>query len=381
MNEGESEVLLSPPHLTGEEEFFLQNALETNWVAPVGPHIDAFEKELAEETGTGHACALNSGTAAIHLGLKLLGVGPGDIVLCSSLTFVASANPIRYLGAEPFFVDSDPESWCMSIPALERALATIEKQGKKAKACIVVSLYGQCADFAGIQEICDLHGVRLMDEAAESLGATMQGKMAGSFGDLGVYSFNGNKIITTSGGGALVSDDEQLIQRAKHLSTQSRDHSKILAYEHSVIGYNYRMSNLLAGVGRAQLKVLSQRVNTRRMIFERYRSELQDLPCLEWMPESPEGRSTRWLTSGLVGDMKIRDQLISELQGNNIDARPVWKPMHLQALYKSCEYATHSPEIDVARDLFERGICLPSGSNLSRESQGRVIKVIRDTLE
>lgn len=370
-------ILLSPPHLGDAEEALVKEAFETNWIAPVGPNIDAFEEELADCVGVPHACALTSGTAAIHLGLLLLGVQPGDLVLCSSLTFVASANPIRYCGAEPVFIDSDPDTWCMSVPALERALHQLDREGRKPRACVAVSLYGQSADLRAIETLCSKHGIGLLDEAAESLGATHGERKAGSFGDLGVYSFNGNKIITTSGGGALVGRDGDLIERARFLSTQARDHSMLGSYQHSVTGFNYRLSNVLAGIGRGQLKVLDERIQTRRDIFERYRDRLRQCASLSWMPEAGYGRATRWLSCCLLEDESSRDALVRTLQESGIDARPVWRPMHRQALFSGTRYFEHSEGLDVAGDLASRGTCLPSGSNLTQKSQDRVIEQIR----
>jgi dTDP-4-amino-4,6-dideoxygalactose transaminase len=370
-------ILLSPPHLGDAEQALVEEAFETNWIAPVGPHVDAFEVELATCVDVPHACALSSGTAAIHLGLLLLGVRPGDIVLCSAMTFVASANPIRYCGAEPIFIDADPETWCMSVPALERTLDRLAAEGRTPRACIAVSLYGQAADLPAIAELCASHGVKLLDEAAEALGASHGDRMAGTFGDLGVYSFNGNKIITTSGGGALVGSDEALIEQARFLSTQARDDSAIGSYEHTVMGFNYRLSNVLAGIGRGQLQVLDERIEARRRIFERYRDGLSDITSIFWMPEAAYGRATRWLTCCLLEDPTKRDPLVIAMHEQAIDARPVWKPMHRQELFADARFFEHEPDRDVASDLSMRGMCLPSGSNLSTLEQDRVIDLVR----
>ena len=380
MTERNKRILLSPPHLSEDDGEYIEEALATNWIAPVGPNIDAFEREIAEKVGVEHACALNSGTAAIHLGLMLLDVKPGDIVLCSSLTFVASANPIRYLGAEPYFIDSEPETWCMSPSALENALEALSREGRSVAACVVVSLYGQCAKFEAIERTCGKYGVKIMDEAAESLGASDGTKMAGTFGDLGVYSFNGNKIITTSGGGALISNDETKIRKAKSLASQSREHSSIGAYEHHVTGFNYGLSNLLAGLGRSQLRNLDRRIRERRRIFNRYRSGLEKTQGIEWMPDHFGDSSTRWLTTALLQSEAARDRVIHELDKNDIEARPVWKPMHLQKLFAGSRYQPHSESRDVSQDLFRRGICLPSGSSLSPRDQDRIIEVVAATL-
>lgn len=376
----QARIFLSPPHLGADESELVHEAMQGNWIAPVGPHLDLFEVELAEKIGADHACALTSGTASIHLGLLLLDVQPGDVVLCSSLTFVASANPIRLCGAEPVFVDADPDTWCMSVPALERALIALESSGRTPKACIAVSLYGQCADMPAITAACHAHGTKVMDEAAEALGASHGERMAGTMGDLGVYSFNGNKIITTSSGGAVVSNDGEMVERARFLSTQARDPSPIGGYEHSQSGFNYRLSNVLAGIGRGQLTVLSERIASKRHIFERYREQLSDINCISWMPEAEYGRSTRWLSCCLLDDASVRDPLLEKMRARNIDARPVWKPMHRQKLFEECSFFEHEPGTDVSTELFSRGICLPSGSSLSHEDQDRVIETIRTFL-
>ena len=377
MSDSEDVILLSPPDLGSEESRLVMEAIKSNWIAPVGPDLDAFERELCSATGAAHACAVSSGTAAIHLGLILLGVKPGDLVLCSSLTFVASANPIRFCGAEPVLIDSDPDTWCMSIPALKRALARMSAEGRLPRACVPVSIYGQSADLPAITSACAEYGVGVLDEAAEALGATHGERMAGTLGDLGVYSFNGNKIITTSGGGALVSDDRELITKARFMATQARDESPIGAYEHSTLGFNYRLSNLLAAVGRGQLQVLSDRVAARRSIFDRYTRELAATPGIEWMPEAGYGACTRWLSCCLVSDRDTRDRLVHRFMRERIDVRPVWKPMHLQPLYEDCTYERHRPDTDVSGMLFERGICLPSGSGLTRDQQDRVVGAFR----
>ncbi len=374
-------ILLSPPHLGDDERALVGGVFDSNWIAPVGPDVDAFERELCETAGIEHACALASGTSGIHLALRLFGVGPGDLVLCSSMTFVASANPILMCGAEPVFVDSDPETWCMSVPALERVLARLAADGRAPKACVAVSLYGQAADLPAIESLCRDHGVKLLDEAAEALGATHGNRMAGTFGDLGVYSFNGNKIITTSGGGALVGHDEALIEKARFLATQARDPSPIGAYEHSTMGFNYRLSNVLAAIGRGQLRVLPDRIETRRRIFERYRAALQDIEQVSWMPEAGYGRGTRWLSCGRIRNEAQRDQLLRHLDQDGIEARPAWKPMHLQPLFAHCDYEAHSTDEDVCSGLFASGFCLPSGSSLTTADQDRVIDSIRTFFE
>lgn len=377
-----SRIWLSSPHLGEEEAAFVEEAFRTNWIAPLGPHVDAFERELAAEVGVGHAAALSSGTAAIHLALQLLSVQPGDTVFCSSLTFVGSCNPILYRGAQPVFIDSEPATWNMSPAALERAFAWAQAQGRLPRCVIIVNLYGQSADMDALLPICERYGVPVLEDAAESLGARYKGLASGSFGHLAVYSFNGNKIITTSGGGMLVANDPALVARARHLSTQAREPAR--HYEHTEVGYNYRMSNVLAGIGRGQLRVLQQRVAQRRAVFERYRSALADLPAVCWMPE-PEGHhATRWLTCFTLAGPRASercDALMRSMERHQIEARPVWKPMHLQPLFAAAPYFEHAPGHDVSRKLFGTGICLPSGSNLSPEQQDRVIAHLRLVLE
>jgi dTDP-4-amino-4,6-dideoxygalactose transaminase len=373
----DNQILLSTPHMGSSEIEFVEEAFRTNWIAPLGPNVDAFEKEVAELTGVAHAAALSSGTAAIHLALILLGVGAGDRVFCSSLTFAASCNPIVYQNAEPVFIDSEPESWNMSPRALERALAEAKAEGWKPAAVIVVNLYGQSADMDPILELCAQYGVPMVEDAAESMGATYKGRASGSFGKLSIFSFNGNKIITTSGGGMLLADDEDLIRRARFLSTQAREPAP--HYEHKEIGYNYRMSNILAGVGRGQLQVLEARVRARRKVFESYRTGLADLPGVEWMPEPDWAYSTHWLTACTIdpAEAGIDSATLRQLlAGELIEARPVWKPMHLQPVFADCRYFEHANR-SVSDRLFENGLCLPSGSNMAEGEIGRVIETIR----
>lgn len=374
-------IWLSSPHLGEEETLFVQEAFNTNWIAPLGPHVDAFESELASHVGVAHGAALSSGTAAIHLGLVLLGVKPGDAVFCSSLTFVGSCNPILYCGARPVFIDSEPETWNMSPAALERAFEWARHESRMPACVILVNLYGQSADMDALLPICERYGVPVLEDAAESLGAHYKGKSSGTFGRVAVYSFNGNKIITTSGGGMLVADDPDLIVRARKLSTQAREPAP--HYEHTEVGFNYRMSNVLAGIGRGQLRVLEQRVSQRRRVFERYVEALVDLPQIRWMPE-PEGyHSTRWLTCFTLGGPDANrhgQQVMKALERHLIEARPVWKPMHLQPLFRGAPYFSHATQTDVAAGLFQSGICLPSGSNLSQEQQDRVTDHLRHAL-
>lgn len=372
-------IWLSSPHLGDEETAFVEEAFRTNWIAPLGPHVDAFERELAVQVGVGHAAALSSGTAAIHLGLVLLGVKAGDTVFCSSLTFVGSCNPILYCGARPVFIDSEPASWNMSPAALARAFEWAKRENRLPRCVVIVNLYGQSADMDALRPICDRYGVPILEDAAESLGAHYKGRASGSFGRIAVYSFNGNKIITTSGGGMLVADDPDIVAHARKLSTQAREPAAY--YEHVEVGYNYRMSNVLAGIGRGQLKVLAQRVAQRRRVFERYREALRDLPQLQWMPEPDGCHSTRWLTCFMLegADAAIRCQAVMKsLERHAIEARPVWKPMHLQPLFTGAPYFPHDD--DVSARFFAAGMCLPSGSNLSEEQQDRVITHLRRSL-
>ncbi len=375
-------VYLSSPHMSGGEKRYIEEAFATNWIAPLGPHVDAFEREVASFCHSAGAVAVSSGTAAIHLALKLAGVGPGDEVLCSTLTFIASVNPILYQGAIPVFVDSDQTSWNMSPEALKLALEKRTAAGKLPKAAVVVNLYGQSAEYSEIKYLCDEYGVLLIEDAAESMGATYQGQPSGTFGKFGIFSFNGNKIITTSGGGMLISDDLEALTKARFYATQAREPRGF--YHHQEIGYNYRMSNILAGIGRGQLKVLPKRVAARRAVYERYAEAFSKTVGLEFMPELPEGVSTRWLTA-LTVDEKLTgikpDQIIAALEEENIEARRIWKPMHLQPLFEAYDYFSNADDgSSVADVLFRDGICLPSGSNMTVEEQMRTIEVVRDCL-
>lgn len=376
----DEQILLSVPHMGRAEMDFVEEAFRTNWIAPLGPNVDGFERELADLVGVKHAAAVSSGTAAIHLALRLLDVGKGDIVFCSTLTFAASANPIMYQGAEPVFIDSEPSSWNMSATALEKAFDWAKKNSHLPKAVIVVNLYGQSADMDPILALCNQYDVPLIEDAAESLGATYKGKASGTFGRMGIYSFNGNKIITTSGGGMLVSNDPKLIEKAKFLSTQARDPAP--HYEHTEFGYNYRMSNVLAGIGRGQLKVLSDRVHARRSVFHRYREELAGVDAIEWMPEPDWSISTHWLTACTLvpGVATVTSaELIKRLSDEMIEARPIWKPMHLQPVFSGYEFFSHGEE-SVSDRIFEHGLCLPSGSSMSDANLGRVINVLKRAL-
>ncbi|HWP13225.1 MAG TPA: DegT/DnrJ/EryC1/StrS family aminotransferase, partial [Ramlibacter sp.] len=364
----------------GEEETaFVEDAFRSNWIAPLGPHVDGFERELAAHVGVAHAAAVSSGTAAIHLGLLLLGVRPGDTVFCSSLTFVASCNPIVYCAAQPVFIDSEPGTWNMSPAALERALEWARREGRLPRCVILVNLYGQSADMDALLPLCERYGVPVLEDAAESLGALYQGRSSGSFGKIAVYSFNGNKIITTSGGGMLVANDAGLVQHARKLATQAREPA--VHYEHVEVGFNYRMSNVLAGIGRGQLRVLEQRVAQRRQVFDTYTQALADQSQLDWMPEPQGYRSTRWLSCFTLRGAdagRRRDLVLRALERHSIEARPVWKPMHQQPLFRGAPYFAHGE--DVSARLFESGICLPSGSNLTADQQERVIEQLRRAL-
>ncbi len=367
-------ILLSTPHIGELELKFVQEAFDTNWVAPVGSNIDAFEQEFSQAVGSQSAAALSSGTAALHLALKLVGVEAGDEVFCSTFTFVASASPIIYLGAKPVFIDSDRLSWNMDPNLLETALAKRDKLGKLPKAVVVVHLYGQSADIEPILAICDRYDIPLVEDAAEALGATYKNTSPGTWGKAGIFSFNGNKIITTSGGGMLVSDDADLIQKAKFLATQARDPQP--HYEHTEIGFNYRLSNISAGIGRGQLAVLKDRVAARRRNFAVYQQNLADLPGIKFMPEANFGTSIRWL-SCLTIDPEIsgtdREQIRLQLLDKQIETRPVWKPMHLQPIFADCECINNG----VAEELFQQGLCLPSGSNLTESDLERVITEVK----
>lgn len=374
-------IFLSPPHLSGKEQIFIDEAFKTNWIAPLGPNVDAFEKELAAYVGAKEAVAVSSGTAAIQLALSLLDVRQGDKVFCSSLTFIASANPIIYQGAEPVFIDSEPDTWNMSPSALERAVIDASKEGWLPKAVIVVNLYGQSAKMKEILEICNSYGIPIIEDAAESLGATYQGKASGTFGKFGIYSFNGNKIITTSGGGMLITNDVEAAKKARFLAAQARDSAP--HYQHSQIGFNYRMSNILAGIGRAQLQVLEERVEARRLIFDRYYQELSHIPGISFMPELENTRTNRWLTAIQISAEETgvtATDILASLTEDNIEARPVWKPLHMQPVFKGLRYYSHNENINIAEDLFTNGICLPSGSNLGEQEQLRVIGCIKNAV-
>lgn len=366
-------ILLSVPHMGGTEQSYVAEAFATNWLSTVGPNINAFESEFAQHIGM-PSVALSSGTAAMHLGLRLLGVKPDDEVFCPTLTFVATANPVAYLGAKPVFLDSNRETWNLDPELLSDALKQRADHNRLPKAVIVVHLYGQPAEMDPILEACARYDVPVLEDAAEGLGSTYKGKPVGTHSGLAAYSFNGNKIITTTGGGMLSSNNPDWIRSARFWSTQARDNA--LWYEHSEMGYNYRMSNVLAGIGRGQLEVLNTRVGQRREVAFRYRDALADIPGITMMPQSPHGIHTNWLSCFLIDEAAFglsRDALISALDAAEVESRPVWKPMHLQPLYSHAEHFGGA----VAEDLFDRGICLPSSSSLPLEDQMRVIAAIR----
>lgn len=369
-----SRIYLSPPCLDGRERELLLEAFDSNWITTQGPQVDAFEKEICEITGIGYAAALSSGTAALHLALQMLGVGPGDEVVCSDLTFAATANSIAYLGASPVFIDSDLETWNIDPAVLAEELADCTKKGRLPKAVITVDLYGQCADYERIIEICKKYNLPIIEDAAEALGATYKDQAAGKFGVMGIYSFNGNKIITTSGGGMLVSDDMQYIRQAKFLANQARDPAP--HYQHSQVGYNYRLSNLLAAVGRGQLANLGTKIAHRKKIKAFYRNALEEIPGIEFMPDANYGDPNCWLTVILVNPEMFgadREAVRIALEAENIESRPVWKPMHMQPVYQECRKRGGA----VAEEIFEKGLCLPSGPALSISDQEYIIEVVR----
>lgn len=359
--------------MSGEELNNVIEVFKANWIAPAGPDITAFEKEFSEITGARHAAALSSGTAALHLALLMTGVEAGDEVICSSFTFAASANAIRYCSANPVFIDSDFSTWNMDPVLLEKALQEKADAGKLPKAVVLVHINGNCADIEAIVSICNKFDVQLIEDAAEVLGAKYRGKSPGTFGKMGIFSFNGNKIITTSGGGMLVSDDPELVDRARYLSQQARQPA--VHYEHTDIGYNYRLSNVLAAIGRGQLTVLPQRVARKREIFDIYSRSLANLPGITFMPETPGSSSTRWLTS-LIIDPQLagcsRNDVIQALEKENIESRPLWKPMHQQPVFRGCQYYGGN----VSEQLFAQGLCLPSGTALTEDDLERIISRI-----
>lgn len=366
-------IWLSSPHMSeeGYEMEYIRDAFDTNWVAPLGANVDAFEKELSNYVGVDHGAALVSGTAAIHMALRAAGVKAGDIVFCQSLTFSATANPIIYENAIPVFIDSDEKTWNMCPKALEEAF----EKYPQVKAVLVVHLYGLAADMDKIVELCKEHEVTLIEDAAESLGTTYRGKCTGSFGDYGIFSFNGNKIITSSGGGMLVSDDEERIKKVRFWSTQARD--KARHYQHSELGFNYRMSNVVAGIGRGQLKVLDQRIEKKNEIFHFYKENLEDIDDIRFMPINEWNRPNCWLSClTLTGKVKPID-IMEALEKENIESRPIWKPMHLQPFFKEYDYIG----TDVGENIFKNGVCLPSDTKMTEEDLSRVVRIVRGLWE
>lgn len=362
-------IWLASPHMSDEgyEREYVKEAFDTNWIAPLGPNVNGFEEELARKVGIGHAAALVSGSSAIHLALRAAGVGAGDIVFCQDLTFSATANPIIYQDAKPVFIDSDYKSWNMDVEALEEAFIKYPQ----VKAVVVVHLYGLCADMDKIVDLCKKHHVALIEDAAESLGAYYKGKHTGTFGDYGIFSFNGNKIITTSGGGMLVSNNEEMIKKVRFWSTQSRD--KARHYQHSELGFNYRMSNVVAGIGRGQLKVLDQRVAKKKYIFEYYKRELAGLEGINFMPVNEWNEPNYWL-SVITLDGKIKPiEVMNALDAENIESRPVWKPMHMQPFFAEYDYIGEG----ISQELFEKGVCLPSDTKMRDEDLERICDVIK----
>ena len=374
MSTTDQQVYLSPPDVGEAERKLLLEAFDSGWVAPVGPDLDAFEAQVAERLGVRHAVALSSGTAALHLALIAAGVRRGDTVLAPSFTFAATANAIRYCDARPVFLDSSPETWNIDPGLVAEELAARAARGQLPRAVVTVDMYGQCADYEPLLEACDRYGVPLIGDAAEALGATYRGRAAGSFGLAGVLSFNGNKIITTSGGGMLVTDDGRVATQAKHLATQARE--PVAHYEHRTVGYNYRLSNLLAALGRGQFQRLDELIAARRANFEHYSAMLGDLPGLSFLPIADYGTPNWWLTCALIDPAEFgadRDAVIAALGRERIEARATWKPMHLQPVFQDCVMRGG----DVSAGLFRRGICLPSGSVLSAYDRDRVVSIVR----
>lgn len=366
-------IYLSSPTMHGEEQKFIQEAFDTNWVAPLGPNVNAFEKEMEAYTGAAHASALSAGTAAIHLALRILGIGEGDLVFAPTLTFSATCNPIIYEKATPVFIDSEKDTWNMSPKALEKAFETYGKP----KAVIVVHLYGTPAKLSEIMEICNRYQVPLIEDAAESLSSTYEGKQTGTFGKIGIYSFNGNKIITTSGGGMLVSDEEAITKKATFLATQARDPARY--YQHSQIGYNYRMSNITAGIGRGQLLHLEEHKALKKKIYATYKEAFADIPALTMNPMNEKGDANCWLSCVTMEKEcgVTPDQVMDALAAENIESRPIWKPMHLQPVFAEYDFVTEKDGWSVAADIFDRGFCLPSDIKNTDEDMDRIIRIVR----
>ncbi|MEJ8756021.1 aminotransferase class I/II-fold pyridoxal phosphate-dependent enzyme [Pontibacter sp. H259] len=368
-------IFLSVPHMGGHERNYVQKALEDNWVSTKGPNVPGFEHDICQHTNAQHAVALSSGTAALHLALLVLGVKPGDEVICSTFTFVASANPILYAGATPVFVDSEEETWNMDPELLEEAIKAGISRGKKPACILLVHLYGMPAKMKEIMEVANRYEIPVLEDAAEALGSRYSGHQVGTFGKIGVFSFNGNKIVTTSGGGALITADEELAARAEFLANQAKDHAPY--YLHSQMGYNYMLSNVSAGIGRGQLEVLEKRVKQRREIYTYYRDRLSDVEGLYFVPEPKTSFANRWLTTVLLPDGFSPEQVRQELEHENIETRPLWKPMHQQPLFES--YTSFGN--GTSDKLFERGLCLPSSSSLTEEDLAKVVKTLKQALE
>lgn len=370
-----SKIWLSSPHMSGNEKKYINEAFDTNWIAPLGPNVTAFENELAEYLKVKHVAALTSGTSAIHLALIILGVKAGDEVIASSFTFSATVNPIAYLGAVPVLIDSEEDTWNMNPELLEKAIIDRLAKGKKPKAIIIVHLYGMPAKIVELINIAKKYDIPIIEDAAEALGSKYDGKACGTFGEMGILSFNGNKIITTSGGGALVSNNNEYIKKARFLATQSRD--KAPYYQHTQIGYNYRMSNVLAGIGRGQLEVIEQRVAKRRSNFDFYYEGLSCLRGISFFLEKSPAFSNRWLTTIIVDPIETQgitcEDIYAALEKDNIESRPLWKPMHLQPVFKNCPSYTN----DISEKLFNSGLCLPSGTNISKQDLNRVLLQIK----
>jgi dTDP-4-amino-4,6-dideoxygalactose transaminase len=367
-------IYLSSPTMHGEEQQFIQEAFDTNWVAPLGPNVNALEEEIAAYTGCGYAAALSAGTAAIHLSLKLLNVSQGDVVFVSDLTFSASCNPIVYEKATPVFIDAEPDTWDMSPAALRKAFALYPHP----KAVLCVHLYGTPAKLDEIMEICAEHDVPLIEDAAESLGSTYKGKHTGTYGKFGIYSFNGNKIITTSGGGMLVSADEEATKRATFLATQARDPARY--YQHSQIGYNYRMSNITAGIGRGQLLHLDEHKALKQALYKQYKEAFADIPEITMNPMNPDGDANNWLSCMTIaaGCSVTPDMVMDALQEENVESRPIWKPMHLQPVFEQYDFIAHNADdTSVGADIFARGLCLPSDIKNTAEDMELIIGVVR----
>lgn len=368
-------LYLSPPYMCGNEQKYVQQAFDSNWIAPLGSNVTAFENEVCAYVGAKYALATCSGTAAIHLALRYFDVGQNDLVFCSDLTFSGSCNPICYQGAQPVFIDSEPESLNMSPIALEKAFAWAKQQDKMPKAVIIVDLYGQSADYDALLPICKHYGVSVIEDAAEAMGAKYYGEHCGTFGDAGIYSFNGNKIVTTSGGGMVISNDAEAIKKMLFWATQARENA--LHYEHKEVGYNYRLSNVCAGIGRGQLEGLVLKMAKRKAIYERYETQFKTLP-IRMQPVSTKGTPNYWMNVALIKpEAKTTPYALCDaLDKQNIEARPAWKPMHLQPIFKDCPYFAHEPK-EVGVDVFKRGICLPSGEGMTETEQEQVVQTIK----